>query len=167
MVLDDMNLLLFSAGLTNSFCENNRSVYSVGCGKGGKLGHDAIADERQPRLIKQFEILNIRPVAISAGMWHAAVLGHDGRVCTWGWSIFGCLGHGNEQYQATPKVVDGLGDGKAVHVATGDCTTFVVLDNGDIYSFGAGWSGNLGHEFAAPADDQVRLKLPLSALDTQ
>jgi len=34
---------------------------------------------------------------------------------------------------------------KAVHVATGDYTTFVVSDEGDVYSFGCGESSSLGH----------------------
>lgn len=141
--------------LPDSFCENSRSVYSVGCGKGGKLGHGSTTSEKLPRLIEHFQILNIQPTAISGGTWHAAVLGHDGRVCTWGWGNFGCLGHGNEDYQVVPKVVQGLGDGKAIHIATGNFTTFVVLDNGEVYSFGAAWSGNLGHDAAIPTDGQV------------
>ncbi|KAH9625113.1 hypothetical protein KSS87_005819 [Heliosperma pusillum] len=121
------------------------SVYSVGCGLGGKLGHGSKTDEKYPRLIEQFQTLNIQPMVVAAGAWHAAVVGKDGRVCTWGWGRYGCLGHGNEECESVPKVVEGLSDVKAVHVATGDYTTFVVSDNGDVYSFGCGESSSLGH----------------------
>eukprot|EP00252_Welwitschia_mirabilis_P021755 TRINITY_DN5675_c0_g1_i3.p2 TRINITY_DN5675_c0_g1~~TRINITY_DN5675_c0_g1_i3.p2 ORF type:complete len:215 (-),score=32.87 TRINITY_DN5675_c0_g1_i3:439-1083(-) len=122
-----------------------RSVYSVGCGLGGKLGHGTRSDEKYPRKIEQFDHLKLQPIVISAGAWHAAVVGKDGRVCTWGWGRYGCLGHGNEDYETVPKVVESLAGVNAVHVTTGDYTTFVVAENGDVYSFGCGESSSLGH----------------------
>lgn len=130
-----------------------RSVYSVGCGLGGKLGHGSRTDEKQPRLIEQFQLLNLQPMVVAAGAWHAAVVGQDGRVCTWGWGRYGCLGHGNEECESVPKVVEALSNVKAVHVATGDYTTFVVSKDGDVYSFGCGESASLGHSTAT--DGQV------------
>ncbi|XP_022151806.1 ultraviolet-B receptor UVR8 [Momordica charantia] len=124
---------------------NGMSVYSVGCGLGGKLGHGSRTDEKHPRLIEQFQLLNLQPIVVAAGAWHAAVVGRDGRVCTWGWGRYGCLGHGNEECESSPKVVEALSNVKAVHVATGDYTTFVVSDDGDVYSFGCGESASLGH----------------------
>ncbi|KAK4283517.1 hypothetical protein QN277_000459 [Acacia crassicarpa] len=128
-----------------AFQPSGMSVYSVGCGLGGKLGHGSRTDEKHPRLIEQFQSLNLQPMAVAAGAWHAAVVGQDGRVCTWGWGRYGCLGHGNEDYESVPKVVEALSNVKAVHIATGDYTTFVVSDNGDVYSFGCGESSSLGH----------------------
>ncbi|KAK8923837.1 Ultraviolet-B receptor UVR8 [Platanthera zijinensis] len=121
------------------------SVYSVGCGLGGKLGHGSRTDERHPRLIEKFQALNLQPKAVAAGAWHAAVVGLDGRVCTWGWGRYGCLGHGYEDCEPVPKVVESLSTIKAVQVATGDYTTFVVSEDGDVYSFGCGESSSLGH----------------------
>lgn len=120
-------------------------MYSVGCGLGGKLGHGTRTDEKYPRLIEQFQTLSLQPIVVAAGAWHAAVVGRDGRVCTWGWGRYGCLGHGNEDCESAPKVVEALNGIKAVHVATGDYTTFVVSDAGDVYSFGCGESSSLGH----------------------
>ncbi|XP_047937568.1 ultraviolet-B receptor UVR8-like [Salvia hispanica] len=132
---------------------NGMSVYSVGCGLGGKLGHGTRTDEKEPKLIERFVELNLQPVVVAAGAWHAAVVGKDGRVCTWGWGRYGCLGHGNEDCESVPKVVEALSNVKAVHVATGDYTTFVISDAGDVYSFGCGESSSLGHDTAA-ADEQ-------------
>lgn len=56
---------------------------------------------------------------------------------------------GNEDCEHIPKVVEALSGVKAVHVATGDYTTFVVSDNGDVYSFGCGESSSLGHNMQA------------------
>uniref|UniRef100_A0A453C842 RCC1-like domain-containing protein n=1 Tax=Aegilops tauschii subsp. strangulata TaxID=200361 RepID=A0A453C842_AEGTS len=118
------------------------SVYSVGCGQGGKLGHGNKNSEGVPQLIAHFAGIDARPVSISAGAWHAAVLSSDGRVLPWGWGVQGCLGHGYAEECATlPMAVE---ISNAVHVSAGQYCTFVMTDNGDVYSFG--WKGyyNLG-----------------------
>ncbi|TYH73780.1 hypothetical protein ES332_D05G352400v1 [Gossypium tomentosum] len=130
-------------------CLEEKSVYSVGCGLGGKLGHGSRMDEKHPRLIEQFRLLNLQPMVVATGAWHAAVVARDGSVCTWGWGRYGCLGHGNEECESVPKVVEALIKVKAVHVATGDYTTFVLSEDGDVYSFGCGESASLGHNTAA------------------
>ncbi|KAK4780005.1 hypothetical protein SAY87_016111 [Trapa incisa] len=139
--LENIPVVQIGAGhcylLALAFHPNGMSVYSLGCGEGGKLGHGSISSEKLPRLINQFQILKVQPIAISAGIWHAAVLGQNGEVCTWGWGNCGCLGNGDEDFQAVPNIVQGLGVGKAIHIATGNLSTFVVLDNGQIYYFGA------------------------------
>ncbi|KAL8150110.1 hypothetical protein V2J09_019918 [Rumex salicifolius] len=130
-------------------CEpSGMSLYSVGCGLGGKLGHGSTDSEKKPRLIEEFRSLKMQPWVISAGDWHSAVVGKDGRVCTWGWGVYGCLGHGHEEYESVPKVVEALSGVKAVHVATGDYTTFVVSDSGKVYSFGCDDSPSLGQNNA-------------------
>ncbi|CAO2039497.1 unnamed protein product [Urochloa humidicola] len=145
--LEDVPVAYISAGncylLMLAYQPNGMSVYSVGCGLGGKLGHGCKTNKGVPKLIEQFQSLSFKPVSISAGTWHAAALGADGRVCTWGWGHTGCLGHGDEEYKAAPTVVEGLCNVKAVHLSTGEYTTFVVTDNGDVYSFGSGESLNL------------------------
>ncbi|KAE9587796.1 putative regulator of chromosome condensation 1/beta-lactamase-inhibitor protein II [Lupinus albus] len=147
--LEDIPVVQIAAGYCYLLClacqPSGMSVYSVGCGLGGKLGHGTRTDEKYPRLIEQFQLLNLQPMLVAAGAWHAAVVGQDGRVCTWGWGRYGCLGHGNEECELVPKVVEALSDVKAIHAATGDYTTFVLSDDGDVYSFGCGESANLGH----------------------
>ncbi|XP_022891416.1 ultraviolet-B receptor UVR8-like [Olea europaea var. sylvestris] len=158
--LENIRVVQIAAGycyLLALACQpSGMSVYSVGCGLGGKLGHGTRNDEKQPRLIEQFQSLNLQPVVVAAGAWHAAVVGKDGRVCTWGWGRYGCLGHGNEESESVPKTVEALSNVKAVHVATGDYTTFVVSDNGDVYSFGCGESSSLGHNTVAEDEQENR-----------
>ncbi|KAH7681525.1 Regulator of chromosome condensation 1/beta-lactamase-inhibitor protein II [Dioscorea alata] len=154
--LENIPVVQISAGhcylLALAYAPRGMSVYSVGCGLGGKLGHGTRSDEKYPKLIEEFHTLNLQPVMISAGSWHAAVVGQDGRVCTWGWGRHGCLGHGNEDCAIAPKVVEALSQVKVAHVATGDYTTFAVSEDGNVYSFGNGESLSLGH--ATGADGQ-------------
>ncbi|GJY14162.1 ultraviolet-B receptor UVR8 [Tanacetum coccineum] len=129
------------------FC--NRSVYSVGCGLGWKIGYGTKNDEKQPRLIEQFQTLNLQPM----------VVGRDDRVRTWGWGRYGCFGHGNEDCDSVPKVVESLSNVKVVHVATRDYTIFVISNGGDVYTFGCGESSSLGHNTAeVDAQDHMGAK---------
>ncbi|KAF8715117.1 hypothetical protein HU200_027671 [Digitaria exilis] len=120
------------------------SVYSVGCGEGGKLGHGHMTSLGIPKLIKHFQTLDVKPLSVSAGAFHCAALALDGSVLTWGWKNYGCLGVGHIDCKTLPVEVEGLKDVKARHLSAGSYTTFVVADNGDVYSFGLGHSLNLG-----------------------
>ncbi|XP_047064090.1 ultraviolet-B receptor UVR8-like [Lolium rigidum] len=135
--LEDVLVVQIAAGncylLMLAYHPNGMSVYSVGCGLGGKLGHGNTRNEGTPLQIEHFQTFNIRPMSISAGAFHAAVLSSDGRIFTWGWGVHGCLGRGAEEYMTLPTAVETL---KAVHVSAGYYTTFVITDNGEVYTFG-------------------------------
>ncbi|RLM74930.1 hypothetical protein C2845_PM15G12170 [Panicum miliaceum] len=139
------------------------SVYSVGCGEGGKLGHGRPKENLGiPKLVEHFHVLDVKPLSISAGAFHCAALALDGRVVTWGWSIRGCLGHGNEdKCKHLPARVEGLKDVKARHLSAGAYTTFVVADNGDVYFFGWGRSLDIQVDGAEKAT-VLTPKLPTS-----
>jgi alpha-tubulin suppressor-like RCC1 family protein len=124
-----------------------RSVYALGCGRGGKLGHGSRDSLRFPNLIQHFQAFNVKPLSIAAGAFHCAVLALDGRVFTWGRSGTGCLGHHVARCETLPKeVVGGLKGVKARHLSCGYYNTFVIADDGNVYSFGWGGSLNLGVE---------------------
>ncbi|GJT19359.1 hypothetical protein Tco_0878065 [Tanacetum coccineum] len=150
-VIDDPMIDIIKSRNNEGFDE---SMYSVGCGLGRKIGHGTKNDEKLPRLIEQFQTLNLQLMVVAAAAWHAAVVGRDGRVRTWGWGRYGCFGHGNEDCDSDPKVVESLSNVKVVHVATRDCTIFVVSNDGDVYTFGCGESSSLGHN-TAEVDAQI------------
>lgn len=56
----------------------------------------------QPMLIREFDGKNIN--LIDAGQYHSAVYA-DGELYTWGWGIYGQLGHGNVFTEDQPKIV--------------------------------------------------------------
>ncbi|WVZ86154.1 hypothetical protein U9M48_032987 [Paspalum notatum var. saurae] len=145
------------------------SVYSVGCGLRGKLGHGCKKDMGVPRLIQYFQTQDVKPLSISAGTFHCAVLARDGRVFTWGWNDHGCLGLADAEEGASvvlPTAVAGLEGVKARHVSAGYFTTFVVADNGGVYSFGWGRPQNLGGDGARTANVMVpKLAASIDALN--
>lgn len=128
-------------------CGERRSLWSVGCGLGGKLGHGSRSDEKMPKEIEHFKSIDFQPMAVAAGAWHATSLSTDGRVATWGWGRHGCLGHGSDQCELVPRVVEGLEvpeGSNLCHVAAGDYTTFLVGSGGEVWSFGNAESSCLG-----------------------
>ncbi|KAL6652506.1 hypothetical protein ACP70R_011431 [Stipagrostis hirtigluma subsp. patula] len=168
--LEDVLVVQIAAGncylLILAYQPTGMSIYSVGCGLGGKLGHGSRITEGIPRSIEHFQQQGIKPLSISAGAFHASVLASDGRVFTWGWSNYGCLGHGGvEECITLPTAVEGLAGVKAVHVSAGDYTTFVVADNGDVYSFGWGTSFNLGVQGEGAENADVPTPKLVTSLD--
>ncbi len=52
------------------------------------------------------ELTGVRVVGVAAGGYHSIVLAADGRVFTFGRGTYGRLGHGDEENQLTPRVVE-------------------------------------------------------------
>lgn len=78
-------------------------LYVMGSNQMGQLGigKDHI-QASQPMLIREFDGKNVK--LIEAGQYHNAVYA-DGELYTWGWGIYGQLGHGNVFPEDRPKVV--------------------------------------------------------------
>jgi alpha-tubulin suppressor-like RCC1 family protein len=88
-----------------------------------------------------------KPKMIACGSHHYAVITEAGALYTWGCGKHGRLGHGEDTDITEPKLVEffeSLGT-KVRDVALGVAHTVVVLDNDDVYTFGCGMFGRLGH----------------------
>lgn len=62
----------------------------------------------------------------------------DGQVVTCGTGSSGQLGHGAKKDELTPRLVVGLPGKKAVAVAAGTLHTAVVIEGGELFTFGQG-----------------------------
>ena len=58
-----------------------------------------------PRMIGG-DLTGVRVVGVAAGGFHSIALAADGRVFTFGAGKYGVLGHGDEQDQLTPRIVE-------------------------------------------------------------
>jgi alpha-tubulin suppressor-like RCC1 family protein len=81
--------------------------------------------------------------AVAAGYKHSLVLLQNGDVYTFGWNQLGQLGLGDTSQSYSPRRITTL-PGAAVAVAGGYAHSLVVLDNGDVYTFGLNQFGQLG-----------------------
>ncbi|CAF2135814.1 PH, RCC1 and FYVE domains-containing protein 1 [Brassica napus] len=110
----------------------------------GRLGHGVDSNIQNPKLIDALNTTNIELVA--CGEFHSCAVTLSGDLYTWGKGDFGVLGHGNEVSHWVPKRVNFLLEGIHVSsIACGPYHTAVVTSAGQLFTFGDGTFGVLGH----------------------
>ncbi|KAL8142343.1 hypothetical protein V2J09_015375 [Rumex salicifolius] len=121
-------------------------IFSWGEESGGRLGHGIEVDVPHPKLINTITGMNVELVA--CGEYHTCAVTVSGELLTWGDSTrsSGLLGHGSEASHWVPKKVGGLIDGLHVtYVSCGPWHTAVLSSSGQLFTFGDGTFGALGH----------------------
>ncbi|CAN6461479.1 unnamed protein product [Victoria cruziana] len=121
-------------------------VFTWGEESGGRLGHGVDADVCRPQLVESLAVSIAEH--ISCGEYHTCAVTVAGDLYTWGDGTHnaGLLGHGTEISHWTPKRVSGPLDG--LHVSSVACGTWhsaVATLNGQLFTFGDGTFGVLGH----------------------
>ncbi|XP_022752404.1 PH, RCC1 and FYVE domains-containing protein 1-like isoform X2 [Durio zibethinus] len=144
VVLDVQNIAC--GGRHAALVTKQGEVFSWGEESGGRLGHGVDSDVLHPKLIDALSNTNIELVA--CGECHTCAVSLSGDLYTWGDGTynFGLLGHGNEVSHWVPKRVNGPLEG--IHVSSISCGpwhTAVVTSAGQLFTFGDGTFGVLGH----------------------
>ncbi|XVE79024.1 hypothetical protein DITRI_Ditri14bG0024600 [Diplodiscus trichospermus] len=144
VVLDVQNIAC--GGRHAALVTKQGEVFSWGEESGGQLGHGVDSDVLHPKLIDALSNTNIELVA--CGEYHTCAVTLSGDLYTWGDGTynFGLLGHGNEVSHWVPKRVNGPLEG--IHVSSISCGpwhTAVVTSAGQLFTFGDGTFGVLGH----------------------
>lgn len=115
----------------------------------GALGHGDRKPFFVPRKVRFFDDIDKKVVQISAGLYHTVALTEDGEVYTWGRGQYGVLGNGSNQYSLVPELNEDFeilkDDGiNVVKIDAADDYTAVLMDNGEVYTFGKNDRGQLG-----------------------
>ncbi|KAG4924210.1 hypothetical protein JHK87_049750 [Glycine soja] len=121
-------------------------IFSWGEESGGRLGHGVEMDVFHPKLIDTLGGMNIELVA--CGEYHTCAVTYSGDLYTWGDGAHnsGMLGHGNEVSHWIPKKVGGNLEGlRVLYVSCGPWHTAIVTSAGQLFTFGDGTFGALGH----------------------
>ena len=136
-------------------------VSSWGVGKRGQLGHNKREDQALPprRLMGGFGY-GIRIVQVAAGgglvrVAHSLLLTSTGLVYSFGTGQYGALGHGYSAAkqlpdQIRPALIRSLATQKCICVAAGELHSAAVTSDGDLYTWGDGFCGQLGHADRRP-----------------
>ncbi|XP_065692195.1 E3 ISG15--protein ligase HERC5-like isoform X1 [Patagioenas fasciata] len=115
----------------------------------GQNAHGQLGVSRQTALIPKpqlVERLKGIPLAqIAAGGAHNVAVSLSGAVYSWGKNDFGQLGLGDTRDRGCPSYVKALEHWKTVFVSCGADHTAVLSKEGLVCTFGAGGSGQLGH----------------------
>ncbi|XP_076880016.1 putative E3 ubiquitin-protein ligase HERC1 isoform X2 [Brachyhypopomus gauderio] len=119
------------------------------CGKGsyGRLG---LGDSNNQSTLKKLTFephRAIKKVSSSKGSdGHTLAFTNEGEVFSWGDGDYGKLGHGNSSTQKYPKLIQGPLQGKVVVcVSAGYRHSAAVNEDGELYTWGEGDFGRLGH----------------------
>ncbi|GJT58206.1 PH, RCC1 and FYVE domains-containing protein 1-like protein [Tanacetum coccineum] len=121
-------------------------VFTWGEESGGRLGHGFEKDVTQPRLVESLAVCNVDFVA--CGEFHTCAVTMSGELYTWGDGTHnaGLLGHGTNVSHWIPKRIgDPLEGLKVASVTCGPWHTALITSTGQLFTFGDGTFGVLGH----------------------
>ncbi|XP_044475610.1 PH, RCC1 and FYVE domains-containing protein 1-like [Mangifera indica] len=121
-------------------------VFTWGEESGGRLGHVVVKDIIQPRLLESLTVTSVDFVA--CGEFHTCAVTMTGELYTWGDGTHnaGLLGHGTDVSHWIPKRISGPLEGLQVaSVTCGPWHTALITSMGQLFTFGDGTFGVLGH----------------------
>ena len=116
-------------------------LYDFGEGLSGALGHGNKENCFSPKEVIFFQGKKIQKIAARGKS--TAVLA-DGELYTFGCGAYGQLGHGDKKDCIVPTLVCSMIGKQITAISMGDFHTLVLAD-GELYSFGCGRNGQLGH----------------------
>ncbi|XP_068190129.1 probable E3 ubiquitin-protein ligase HERC1 isoform X2 [Antennarius striatus] len=119
------------------------------CGKGsyGRLGLGDSNNQSTPKKLVLEPHRSMKKVSSSKGSdGHTLAITVEGEVFSWGDGEYGKLGHGNSATQKYPKIIQGpLFSKTVVCVSAGYRHSAAVTSDGELYTWGEGDFGRLGH----------------------
>ncbi|XP_010533392.1 PREDICTED: uncharacterized protein LOC104809200 isoform X1 [Tarenaya hassleriana] len=121
-------------------------VFTWGEESGGRLGYGIGKDVTGPQLIESLAVTSVDFVA--CGEFHTCAVTMTGEIYTWGDGTHnaGLLGHGTGVSHWIPKRISGPLEGLQVaSVTCGPWHTALITSSGQLFTFGDGTFGVLGH----------------------
>ncbi|CAB0009589.1 unnamed protein product [Nesidiocoris tenuis] len=131
-------------------------VYATGYGASGRLGIGGTETVLTPSLIDTLQTVFIKKVAVNSGGKHCLALSAEGDVYSWGEGEDGQLGHGNKSMCDRPCIIESLRGKNVVDIACGGAHSAAITANGELYTWGKGRYGRLGH---GDSENQLKPKL--------
>mmetsp|Transcript_11950 Transcript_11950/g.23713 ORF Transcript_11950/g.23713 Transcript_11950/m.23713 type:complete len:625 (-) Transcript_11950:467-2341(-) len=127
----------------DSVLEGSLVLFTWGRGEDGQLGLGDSSDQGEPEYVDALRGVGIRHIACGSG--HTVVLSTEGEVYTWGRGDDGRLGHGDNGWKYVPRITRSLERQVVTLVTCGSYHTAAVTGSGDLYTWGGGMYGTLGH----------------------
>lgn len=156
--LADKNIVYVDAcGDISAALSDEGDIYLFGKTKGGAMGQGGKTFTTNLTLPTLFEFQDLKFKHVSCGKNHIAAVTTDGRVVTWGNPDNGKLGHGNidskkeyrpRNYADRAEVDFVKGELESKNIVSVECgfnITVALTSDGEVYSWGSGKEGALGH----------------------
>eukprot|EP01083_Nonionella_stella_P061628 160543_1 len=154
-VIDSLNhehIVHVSCGICHSgVISKSGKLFTFGGHKHGQCG---VGNSNEKIFVPTNVVLpnGLIPVLIACGEAHTLILTTNHCVLSCGNGELGRLGHGNEDKQNTPQIIEALTTKHIVNIDAGGCFSLCVSKDGDLYTFGDGYLGTLGHPFGPIKD---------------
>ena len=118
-------------------------LWTWGDGSKGQLGHGEEEERALPYRVEEFAFINVKQVVV--GAYHTAAVTDQGALYTWGDNFHGALGHGTEESECAPRRVETLAQEIVCGLACGTANSMCFTTADEVYSWGDGGFGELGH----------------------
>ncbi|KAK6176559.1 hypothetical protein SNE40_014821 [Patella caerulea] len=133
-----------SCGEQHTMAITQQGVYGWGSSMYGQVGVGTRHTYTRPMLLETFLELGETVVAIECGQYHTLALLENTNVYSWGWGVHGQLGHNDPEDQLVPKNIKSLCGKDIIRIGAGYCHSLFLSANGDIYTSGCAYFGQLG-----------------------
>jgi RCC1 and BTB domain-containing protein len=120
------------------------SKINRGQGLDGRLGHNNVKKELTPKKVNA--LANEVIVEVTCGCYHTCAVTSTGSIYTWG----GTMSTGHEYIEGGilyPRPLQDLTFNGIIGVNAQDTITMCVTKAGEVYTWGNGWNGKLGHGY--------------------
>lgn len=117
------------------------TVWAWGGNEKGQLGFGDRTPRMSPALLADLSSIS----RIACGKWHTVAVASGGQMWTWGDGASGQLGHGTEEEELVPRQVMALEQVNIIAVAAGKAHTAALTSQGEVWTWGDGSDGQLGH----------------------
>ncbi|WP_348620451.1 fibronectin type III domain-containing protein [Paenibacillus polymyxa] len=135
------NVVEIAAGNEHSMAlKSDGSVWVWGSNVSGQLGLPAELDET-PTPLKNDNLILIKKIAANGD--NSLALRDDDKLFSWGSNGFGQLGDGTQSTRYSPVQVKGVNQISKIY--QGMYHTAVITSDGSVWTWGAGFTGALGH----------------------
>ncbi|KAJ0973190.1 hypothetical protein J5N97_021149 [Dioscorea zingiberensis] len=152
------NMVLVACGWRHTITvSSSGNLYTYGWSKYGQLGHGDFEDHLVPH---QVEALQQSCVSQISGGWrHTMALTSDGKLYGWGWNKFGQVGVRDNVDHCSPVQVKFPNEEKVVQISCGWRHTLAVTERKNLFSWGRGTSGQLGHGDSLDRDTPTMIEV--------
>lgn len=137
------NPSIVAGGYHALIVDESGSLLSYGYNQYGQLGHEENIGTDQPTTDPVKVMTDVK--SVSGGMHHTLVIKEDDSLWSFGSNQYGQLGHSENLGTAYPNIVPKQIMTGVKAVIAGHYHTLVIKKNGELFSFGHNFSGQLGH----------------------
>ncbi|XP_051217408.1 ultraviolet-B receptor UVR8 [Lolium perenne] len=143
-LVEEEKMVLVACGWRHTITvSSSGSLYTYGWSKYGQLGHGDFEDHLVPHKVDALK--DSSTSQISGGWRHTMALTSDGKLYGWGWNKFGQVGAGDIEDHCSPVEINFPDEQKVAQVACGWRHTLAFTEKKNVFAWGRGTSGQLGH----------------------